>query len=357
MLLQWDLPIEPNGVVVGYRIGYQRVDGTRIGKQQFREPDLLDPFATSVQLSALEAESKYRITIWPLTGAGVGEPYYVERSTLMGGVPSTPTLSMLSRNQTHVNITWTNWDLTNRPASIYYVVFKKTGEEAWRKTPEQYTRHWIEVFPLQPGTSYTMRVVGVNDQWEAASLPLAINTLGSRKDIGDDSTIASVGSASWFIGMIIALFLLLAVFILMVLLKRRRDAQDAERQVMFPPDNMEYPAGRTGGRYTPDLQPGYTTHAYPVSRNPDPPSSRPTQEQSSVDSSDAKPPIESSDADSFHTDHGESDVVRFNEDGSFVGQYQPKKRRAPPAVPSDSAGGAAAGGGDEATQQSFDTFV
>lgn len=32
MLLQWDQPIEPNGVVIGYRIGYQRVHGTRIGK-------------------------------------------------------------------------------------------------------------------------------------------------------------------------------------------------------------------------------------------------------------------------------------------------------------------------------------
>lgn len=70
-----------------------------------------------------------------------------------------------------------------------------------------------------------------------------------------------------------------------------------------------------------------------------------------MDSSDAKPPIESSDADSFHTDHGESDVVRFGEDGSFVGQYGPKKRRPPPPAPSDTQPAA------DNQASSFDTFV
>lgn len=36
-------------------------------------------------LTGLEADTKYRITIWPLTGAGIGEPFFVERSSVKGG--------------------------------------------------------------------------------------------------------------------------------------------------------------------------------------------------------------------------------------------------------------------------------
>lgn len=43
-------------------------------------------------------------------------------------VPAKPTLSMLSRNQTQVNVTWYNWNTDkNKPASIYYIVYRKNG--------------------------------------------------------------------------------------------------------------------------------------------------------------------------------------------------------------------------------------
>lgn len=74
MLLKWNKPIEINGILTGYRIYYQLVNGSRIGNEMERHPQITNPEATSAKLSSLMPETKYRISIRATTGAGPGEP-------------------------------------------------------------------------------------------------------------------------------------------------------------------------------------------------------------------------------------------------------------------------------------------
>jgi neuronal cell adhesion protein len=74
MLLKWSKPIEINGILTGYRISFQLVNGSRIGNEMERHPQITDPESTSAKLASLIPEAKYRISIRATTRAGSGEP-------------------------------------------------------------------------------------------------------------------------------------------------------------------------------------------------------------------------------------------------------------------------------------------
>lgn len=74
MLLKWNKPIEINGILTGYKISYQLINGSRIGSEMERHPQITDPEATSAILPSLIPKSKYRISIRATTKAGPGEP-------------------------------------------------------------------------------------------------------------------------------------------------------------------------------------------------------------------------------------------------------------------------------------------
>lgn len=71
--LIWKQPEEPNGNLRGYKIFYEKVEGTKIGPQIEREPPIRDPTQTRAKLAGLEPNTKYRLHIKAMTIAGEGD--------------------------------------------------------------------------------------------------------------------------------------------------------------------------------------------------------------------------------------------------------------------------------------------
>ena len=71
--LIWKQPEEPNGNLRGYKIFYEKVEGTKIGPQIEREPPIRDPAQTRAKLAGLEPNTKYRLHIKAMTIAGEGD--------------------------------------------------------------------------------------------------------------------------------------------------------------------------------------------------------------------------------------------------------------------------------------------
>ena len=71
--LIWKQVEEPNGVLRGYKIYYEKVEGTRLGPLIEREPPIKDPNQTRAKLAGLEPNTKYRLHIRATTIAGEGD--------------------------------------------------------------------------------------------------------------------------------------------------------------------------------------------------------------------------------------------------------------------------------------------
>jgi hypothetical protein len=70
--LRWKPPTYPNGVLNGYRIYYEEVNGDNIGPRCER-PQIVDPTETSAKLAGLKSNTKYRVHVTATTKAGEGE--------------------------------------------------------------------------------------------------------------------------------------------------------------------------------------------------------------------------------------------------------------------------------------------
>ncbi len=70
--LIWKEPQEPNGVLLQYKIFYEKVTGTTLGPLIEREPPINDPKQTRAKLAGLEPDTKYRLHIVAVTIAGDG---------------------------------------------------------------------------------------------------------------------------------------------------------------------------------------------------------------------------------------------------------------------------------------------
>lgn len=75
LFLVWAKPAEPNGILTGYRVYYEPVNGTRLGLLLERKPHIADPEVTSAKLAALAPDTKYRVHIRATTKVGEGNEY------------------------------------------------------------------------------------------------------------------------------------------------------------------------------------------------------------------------------------------------------------------------------------------
>lgn len=73
LILAWKMPQEVNGVLTGYRIYYQSVEGTKLGPLLERNPKIMKHKTTKAKLAGLKAHAKYRVTIKATTKAGEGK--------------------------------------------------------------------------------------------------------------------------------------------------------------------------------------------------------------------------------------------------------------------------------------------
>ncbi|KAM4740303.1 neurofascin homolog (chicken) a isoform 5-T10 [Anableps anableps] len=75
LYLEWGKPLEPNGILIGYKLIYYRVNGSRLGPQQI---ETFQPNVTEFILRLPDRSARYKFNLSALTQVGAGEVYAEE---------------------------------------------------------------------------------------------------------------------------------------------------------------------------------------------------------------------------------------------------------------------------------------
>uniref|UniRef100_UPI0037E77F66 neurofascin homolog (chicken) a n=1 Tax=Semicossyphus pulcher TaxID=241346 RepID=UPI0037E77F66 len=73
--LQWDKPLEPNGILIGYQLRYQTVNGSRVGRPQL---ETFLPNVSDFTLRLPDRSTRYKFYLSALTQVGAGEVFAEE---------------------------------------------------------------------------------------------------------------------------------------------------------------------------------------------------------------------------------------------------------------------------------------
>ncbi|XP_078027675.1 neurofascin homolog (chicken) a isoform X17 [Epinephelus lanceolatus] len=73
--LEWDKPLEPNGILIGYHLKYQTVNGSRMGRPQ---SETFPPNETEFTIRLPDRSTRYKFYLSALTQVGAGEVFAEE---------------------------------------------------------------------------------------------------------------------------------------------------------------------------------------------------------------------------------------------------------------------------------------
>ncbi|XP_049423142.1 neurofascin homolog (chicken) a isoform X5 [Epinephelus fuscoguttatus] len=73
--LEWDKPLEPNGILIGYHLKYQTVNGSRMGRPQL---ETFPPNETEFTIRLPDRSTRYKFYLSALTQVGAGEVFAEE---------------------------------------------------------------------------------------------------------------------------------------------------------------------------------------------------------------------------------------------------------------------------------------
>lgn len=308
--LIWKRPEKINGILLGYEIYYEEVVGTELKEKIKRRPSIDDPTETKTKLAGLKSNSKYRITIVAKTRAGEGAPYFIEASTNSHTaeiIPDQPDFiwSKLPDEEGSfgIRVTWLPNYRNNRPGSMFYVQYRKWGQTKWERTANEENVDVALVKGLDLSSIYEVRVVSVDGKYSTTSQIEQVATNGYIYR----SPLDPLGDPAWLIGLICAIALLLIIFFLICFVKQNRGGKYLvhEKEVALGQDTDDYEDGF-------DEYKGGNQHQLSSA-------ARPLRGQASLNS------YESDEEEDSLTDY-EGDRSKFEEDGSFIGQYGVKRK-------------------------------
>lgn len=295
--LEWEEPEEPNGVITGYEIHYQKMENI------YQPPGLLQPpiiiksrSETSKIVTGLVANQKYRFTVLAVTSKGASnDPNLVEVVTSSARQPSKTNFQVLSTFEDGFNITWSTLDQMNA-ASLFYVKYRKADEvkPPWYRTALS-TDNTIFVGDLDSGTKYDVVLVSTTGTGETSleteSDIVILKTLGTAR------AVRNIATEPWFIGLMVAISILLIIVINVCVLVRER-----------------------GGKYSVHEKEPFNEHqggddqGFDEYQKPDDDYSRPPGPGAFDDG-------RFHDEDDSIAEYGNGENGKFNEDGSFIGLY------------------------------------
>ena len=114
-------------------------------------------------------------------------------SLYAAAAPSPPTFDIIGRTDVFVNITWEPSRSAN-PGSVFYVQYRPRGMHHWLRSPDEYMDNYMEIYDLDPGTVYQVRVVAING--DDISLTSVGNTVDRQLDINTKNNKKSSSFAS-----------------------------------------------------------------------------------------------------------------------------------------------------------------
>jgi hypothetical protein len=298
------MPYEHNGILKSYVIEYKEAPPA-MGPAK---PLIIENiYELQKKLSDLEPDTPYIVYIWAATGVGRGEEMFLEARTNVLAAPSIPAISSWDTGDNSVNVSWTPTtdDSYDNPGHKFVIEYRKKdgSDDDWTSVGPEDERNWLNVSNLEPGTAYEFRVVAMNNgDNKTASLPTVIY-IGPQPAPVEQN----IAGASWFIAlMCIAAFLLL-ILLLLCLIKRNRGGKYAvhEKEKLRGHDSLHDDDEAGFGEYT-------------RTEEPDP------HKKSRESLNSEEKPLES-ETDSLG-EYEDPDPSKFNEDGSFIGQYGGKKK-------------------------------
>ncbi|XP_044208003.1 neural cell adhesion molecule L1.2 isoform X3 [Thunnus albacares] len=210
MTLRWTPPGQPNGVLIGYLLQYQRVVESDDSPMQVETID--DPTVTHLTLKNLDRHSHYRFYLRGHTASGDGEPIMREGATTLDGAP--PANISLSVGENSVNLSWVA-KKRHRNVSFQIHYLNKNDGSKWKKSEKvNSSQSFYQLQGLTPGSHYRLRFTYSNTTfWETD-----IETEGT----GVTEVEPSFATQGWFIGVVSAIVLLLLILLILCFIKRSK---------------------------------------------------------------------------------------------------------------------------------------
>jgi len=303
--LQWDEPEEPNGVITGYEIQFQQMANIADSPGLIQPPIVIrNRYELSRIVTGLLPNKKYRFTVLATTSKGVSlDPNFVEVITSSAEKPPKTSFQVLSTLDDGFNITWTTSDQINA-ASLFYIKYKKTDDLINQAAPYMRTPLTTDNFyflnELERGTKYSVILVATtgteNVKLETESDPVILKTTGQAR------ASRNVATEPWFIGMMVAIALLLIILINVCVLVRERggkysvqEKEPFQNQMLSPDGGFDEYQKSGDGAGNPPIVSG-SSNVYFDER-------------------------QFHDEDDSMAEYGNGENGKFNEDGSFIGLY------------------------------------
>uniref|UniRef100_A0AAR2J7R9 Neural cell adhesion molecule L1 n=1 Tax=Pygocentrus nattereri TaxID=42514 RepID=A0AAR2J7R9_PYGNA len=177
--LEWDKPLEPNGILIGYTLKYNTVNGTQVGSQQVQS---FFPNETEYTIRLPDRFTRYKFYLSARTQVGSGE-VYAEESPHFANEGNGPMKSVLFKHQPP-----------------------------------------IKLAGLTAGAKYRLRVYS-HEQPSITSEYVTFETSGAYSK--DQVDIATQG---WFIGLMCAIALLVLILLIVCFIKRSRGGKYPVRE-------------------------------------------------------------------------------------------------------------------------------
>ncbi|XP_058497930.1 neural cell adhesion molecule L1.2 isoform X1 [Solea solea] len=210
MTLHWTPPDQPNGILSGYLLQYQRIVETDDSPMQV--VTIVDPTVTHLTLTNLDRHSHYQFYLRGRTSTGDGEPIFREGATTLDGGP--PTNFSLSVGENSVNLSWVA-KKRHRNVNFQIHYLKKKVDSKWKKTEEvNSSQSFYQLQGLSPGSHYRLLFIYSNKTyWETD-----IETEGTEVT----EIQQSFATQGWFIGVVSAIALLLLILLILCFVKRSK---------------------------------------------------------------------------------------------------------------------------------------
>ncbi|KAM3177450.1 hypothetical protein ACTXT7_004535 [Hymenolepis weldensis] len=171
--ISWNVPAQPNGIITGYDFEAREIIGLDIALSS-RYPTVYDGSLKWYEVTALRANTSYRLVVIPRTSAGLGIDCFIDISTLdvtssklnYGSVnciiaPSPPTFFIFDITDSTFNVTFEPSHL-GEPGSVFFVQYRMPGVILWQESLRVFLTRSIRVTQLNPSTKYEVRMVATN---------------------------------------------------------------------------------------------------------------------------------------------------------------------------------------------------
>ncbi|XP_050075210.1 protein sidekick [Anopheles maculipalpis] len=162
LMVSWDVPRKPNGLILGYIVAYETTEDNEKFSKQVKQKVT----GTSLIVQNLEEEVTYTFTVRAQT-IDYG-PAVIGNVTTgpQDGSPGSPRELMISKSQASVQMHWINGQSGKGPIMGYYIETKKRDDLRW-ETVARTTNGPIQEFTvsfqnLLPSTAYKFRVISYN---------------------------------------------------------------------------------------------------------------------------------------------------------------------------------------------------